>query len=175
MRRPLTPQEIIELDQVLVEAFALHRAFQSRVPVARYIKFPQIPAVLGESFVIAAASKLFGVDWKAAFGGSLSDVQLLSPIGLKRRVEVKSTAHHGFQELKFKDLSADILVWIHFGRRFYEGYGAIQIVILNNPGKYIFEPVRLDIPRLMRKVGDTSDLRQIEVADLEGFLLSSEQ
>ena len=90
-------------------------------------------------------------------------------------MEVKSTGRHGFQELKAKDLSADTLVWIHFGKQFDEGYGAIQIVILDNPGKYIFEPVRLDIPRLMRKVGDTSDLRQLEVVDLEDFLLSAEQ
>lgn len=173
MRRALTPQEIIELDQALIEAFAFHRAFQSRVPIARYIKFPQIPAVLGESFVIAAASRLFGTGWKADFGGSLSDVRLVSPTGRTRRVEVKATARHDFQELKAKDLLSDTLVWIRFGDRFYEGHGAIQVVILDNPAKYIFEPVRLDIPRLMRKVGNTSDLRQIEIADLGGFLLGN--
>ncbi len=90
-------------------------------------------------------------------------------------MEVKSTGRHGFQEFKAKDLLADTLVWIHFGKRFDEGYGAIQIVILDNPGKYISESVRLDIPRLMRKVGDTSDLRQLEVIDLEDFLRSAEQ
>jgi hypothetical protein len=62
-----------------------------------------------------------------------------------------------------------------FRPAFDEGYGAIQIVILDNPGKYISESVRLDIPRLMRKVGDTSDLRQLEVIDLEDFLRSAEQ
>jgi hypothetical protein len=171
LRRPLTPQEIIELDQALIEAFALHQAFQSRVSAARYIKFPQIPAIFGESLVIAATNKLFGTGWQAAFGGSLSDVQLLSSTGRIHRVEVKSTGHHGFQELKAKDLLADTLVWIHFGKRFYEGHGAIQIVLLDTPGKYIFAPVRLDIPRLLRKVGNTSDLRQVEITNLEDFLL----
>jgi hypothetical protein len=52
---------------------------------------------------------------------------------------------------------------------------SIQIVILDNPEKYISESVRLDIPRLMRKVGNTSDLRQLEVIDLEDFLRSAEQ
>lgn len=102
-------------------------------------------------------------------------MQLFDSIGRTRRVEVKSTGRHGFQELKAKDLSADTLVWIHFGKQLDEGYGAIRIVILDNPGKYIFEPVRLDIPRLMRKVGDTSDLRQLEVVDLEDFLLSADR
>jgi hypothetical protein len=175
LRRSLTPREIIEIDRALVEVFASHRAIKNRIPAARYIKFPQIPAILGESIVIAAAGKLHGTDWKKALGGSLSDVQLFDSTGRTRRVEVKSTGRHGFQEFKAKDLLADTLVWIHFGKRFDEGHGAIQIVILDNPGKYIFESVRLDIPRLMRKVGDTSDLRQLEVIDLEDFLRSAEQ
>jgi len=173
LRKPLTPQEIIELDRALIEAFASHRALKSRIPAARHIKFSQLPAVLAESFVIAGARRLFGADWKAAIGRPLSDVQLSDPTGRTRRVEVKSTGQHGFQELKRKDLLADALVWVHFGRRFHEGHGAIQVVILDNPGQHIFEPVRLDIPRLRRKVGETPDLRQMEVADLEDFLLSS--
>jgi hypothetical protein len=173
LRKALTPQEIIELEQALIETFALLRAFQRRVPIARHIKFPQIPAILTESFVIAAAGRLFGTDWRASFGGSLSDVQLLSSSGQAQRVAVKATARHGFQELKAKDLLADTLIWIHFGDRFYEGHGVIQIMILDNPGKYILAPVRLDIPRLMNKVGDTSDLRRIEVADLKDFLVGN--
>lgn len=173
LRKPLTPQEIIELDQALTEVFALHRTLKSRIPTAHHIKFPQVPAILAESFVIVAASKLFGADWKARFGGSVSDVQLSNAAGQTQRVEVKSTAGHEFQELKSKDLLADTLVWVRFGKRFHEGYGTIQIVILANPGKHILEPVRLDIPRLMRRVGDTPDLRHIEIANFEEFLLSS--
>ena len=172
MRSPLTPQEIIELDRALIEAFASHRSLKNRLPAARYIKYSQLPALFAESFVIAGARKLFGSKWIAAIGRPLSDVRLSDSTGRTRRVEVKSSGHHGFQELKSKDLLADTLVWVHFGRRFHEGHGAIQVVILDNPGKYISEPIRLDIPRLRRKVGQTSDLRQIEVEDLEDFLLS---
>ena len=170
MRKPLTPQEIIELDQALIEVFALHRDLKSRIPTARYIKFPQVPAILAESFVVVTASKLFGAGWKARFGGSVSDAQLVNATGQTQRVEVKSTARHEFQELKLKDLLADTLVWVCFGKRFHEGYGTIQIVILDNPGAHILTPVRLDIPRLMRRLGDTPDLRY---ANFEEFLLSS--
>ena len=92
MRRLLTPQEIIELDQALVEVFALHRDLKSRILTAHHIKFPQLPAILAESFVIVTANKLFGADWKAIFGGSVSDIQLLNPIfppKLKRQKPVK--------------------------------------------------------------------------------------
>ena len=113
MRKPLTPQEIIELDQALIEVFALHQDLKSRIPTARYIKFPQVPAILAESFVVVIASELFGAGWKARFGGSVSDVQLVNATGQTQRVEVKSTARHEFQELKLKDLLADTLVWVH--------------------------------------------------------------
>ncbi len=95
MRKALTPQEILELDQALIEAFALYKAFRSRVSIARYIKFPQIPAILGESLVITAADRLFGISQEANFGGALSDVRLVTPTGQTRRVEVKATAVMG--------------------------------------------------------------------------------
>ena len=175
MRSPLTPQEIIELDRALIEAFASHRSLKNRIPAARYIKYSQLPALFAESFVIAGTRKLFGSGWLAAIGRPVSDVRLSDATGRSRRVEVKSSGHHGFQELKRKDLLADTIVWVHFGRRFHEGHGAIQVVILDNPGKHISEPVRLDIPRLMRRVGNTQDLRLIEIADLEDFLSPSEE
>ena len=102
----------------------------------------------------------------------MSDIQLSNATGQTRRVEVKSTAIHEFQELKPKDLLADTLVWVRFGKRFHEGYGTIHVVILDSPGNHVLGPGRLDIPRLMRRVGDTSDLRHIEITDLEEFLLS---
>jgi hypothetical protein len=173
LRKPLTPTEIIELDQALIEAFSSHRNLKNRVPAARHIKFPQVPAVLAESLVIGAVSRLFGPGWKATFGGSLSDVRLDDATGQTRLVEVKSTGGNGFQELKAKDLSADTLVWVHYGGRFHQGSGAFRIVILDNPGKHISAPTRLDIPRLLHKVGDTPDLRELEIADLETFLSSS--
>jgi hypothetical protein len=83
---------------------------------------------------------------------------------------VKSTGLNGFQELKAKDLLADTLVWIHFGDRFEEGSAPIQVAILENPGKYIQQPIRLDIPRLQRRIGSTPDLRRIEIRDLGEFL-----
>lgn len=153
LRKPLTPAQIIQLDDALKESFASHQALRRRKPAAQFIKFPQVPAVFAESIVVGGAGKLFGAGWTAALGHPLSDIRLSGPNGQTRRVEVKSTAHHGFQELKSKDLLADVLVWIHFGDRFSGGAGTIQVVIIKNPGKYISESVRLDIPRLLRRLG----------------------
>jgi hypothetical protein len=62
LRKPLSPREIIEIDRALVDVFASHRDIKNRIPAARYIKYPQIPAIFGESVVIAAAGKLYGTD-----------------------------------------------------------------------------------------------------------------
>jgi hypothetical protein len=43
-----------------MEAFSSLRALRQRIPEARYIKFPQVPALLAESIVIVAVDKIFG-------------------------------------------------------------------------------------------------------------------
>lgn len=170
MRKPLTAKEIVELDQALVEAFTAHKALLARVPAARHLKFPQMPPILAESIVIVAAKRLFGDEWQGALNGSASDVRLANGAGTIRKVEVKSTGVNGFQELKPKDLAADCLVWLHFGDRYLEGAGKVRIIILDNPGSHIDSPVRLDIRRLLKRLGECRDLREMEVPDLETLI-----
>jgi len=173
LRKPLTPQELIELDQALTEVFALHRALKTAYQQLAISSFHRFQPSLRNPLSLSQQVNFLVLNGRRKFGGSVSDVQLSNAVGQTQRVEVKSTASHAFQEFKLKDLLADTLVWICFGKRFHEGYGTIQIVILDNPGAHILKPVRLDIPRLMRRIGDTSDLRYIEVANFEEFLLSS--
>ncbi len=68
-------------------------------------------------------------------------------------MEVKASGQHGFQELKAKDLRADVLIWIRFGRRYELGSGSIEVAVIENPGKYIAKPRRLDVNRLDRIPG----------------------
>ena len=71
---PLSPGEIVELDVALVRAFRAIRELQEELPAARYIKFPPLPSIFSESLVIAAASRIFGPEWTARYGGTLCDV-----------------------------------------------------------------------------------------------------
>jgi hypothetical protein len=80
------------------------------------------------------------------------------------------TDEHAFQELKAKDLRADLIVWIHFGKRFQQGTGKIGIWFLRNPARYIRGPCRLDIQRLKARVGTTDDLTFVEFDSLDELL-----
>lgn len=123
-REPLAPAEILELDHALTNVFGMIRETRELNPVARHIKFPSLPAVFSESIVIAAATVLFGPSWKCRYGGKESDLILESTHGTQtKRVEVKATGQHALQELKAKDLRADVLVWVRFGRRYEVGGG----------------------------------------------------
>lgn len=147
-RVPLQKSAILDLDRALADVFRIISAMRKENPVATYIKFPPLPSVFSESIVIAAAPVLFGPNWRGRFGGRVCDILLEANDGRgEKKVEVKATGNHAFQELKAKDLRADALVWIRFGRRFEIGSGPIDVVVLDRPNRYIKDPRRLDVNR----------------------------
>ncbi len=170
-REPLTPTEILELDRALTNVFRMIREARELNPVACHIKYPSLPAVFSESIVIAAATVLFGPSWKCRYGGKECDVILESAHGAQtKRVEVKATGHHAFQELKAKDLRADILVWVRFGRRYELGAGAIEVAIIETPGKYVPNPRRLDVNRLNAIPGITATQKMFRFESIEDLV-----
>jgi hypothetical protein len=169
-RIPLSPEEILQLDAALVRAFRTIRELREELPAARHIKSPPLPSIFSESIVIAAASRIFGPGWTARYGGAACDVMIEDGHGEERRVEVKATGEHAFQEFKAKDLRADYLVWVRFGRRFNLGHGPIEIAILSNPSRFIPSACRLDTARLERRVGSSDSLRILSFESLEALL-----
>ncbi len=170
-REPLAPTEIFELDHALTKVFRMIRETRELNPVAGYIKFPSLPAIFSESIVIAAATVLFGPGWKCRYGGNICDVILESTDGTQtKRVEVKATGIHAFQELKAKDLRADVLVWVRFGRRYEVGGGAIEVAIIENPGKYVSGPRRLDVKRLNAIAGITASQKVFRFESIEELI-----
>lgn len=153
-REPLTVKEILELEGALIEVFRTIRELRSRTPAARYIKFPPLPSLWSESIAISAVPTLFGPGWRGRYGGRVADVIAENAAaGSTMKVEVKATGRHAFQELKEKDLRADSLVWLRFGRRFELGSGPIEVAVLEAPGKYIDRQCRLDVRRFEGVVG----------------------
>ncbi len=170
-REPLTTEEILELGSSLTEVFRAIRTMHERKRVAKYIKYPPLPSVFSESIVIAATPTLFGATWTARFGGTLCDLVLRTGEDLdEKRVEVKATGRHAFQELKEKDLQADFLVWLRFGRRFETGSGPIEVAILEAPGRYIAKPRRLDVTRFEAIRGVVDNQKLFRFDSLEDLL-----
>jgi hypothetical protein len=170
-RDPLTAPQIIELDRALAEVFRIIRDMREHTPVARHIKFPSLPAVFSESIVIAATPALFGPDWRCEYGGNECDIILENVNdGLTKRVEVKATGQHALQELKAKDLRADVLIWIRFGRRYELGSGSIEVAVIESPGKYIAKPRRLDVNRLHEIPGIIESQKILRFESIEQLL-----
>lgn len=148
MRKPLNLTEMQELESALIGVFSVVLKFRRENPVAKHIKFPPMPSILSESIAIAATPLLFGPNWEGRYGGALCDVLIEDRnSSASRRVEVKATGQHAFQELKEKDLRADALIWIRFGQRFERGNGPIDVLVLDKPGKYVNSNCRLDVRR----------------------------
>ena len=172
-RVPLSPEEIIQFDAALVRAFMTIRELREELPAARHIKSPPLPSIFSESIIIAAAPRIFGSEWTARYGGAKCDVLIENGHGEERRVEVKATGMHAFQEFKAKDLRADFLVWVRFGRRFNLGQGPIEIAILSNPSRFIPDACRLDTARFEKRVGSSDSLRVLSFDSLESLLTQS--
>lgn len=147
-RAPLTIDEILQLEAALMEVFRTIRQLRARITAARHIKFPPVPSVFSESIAIATTPVLFGSGWKGRYGGREADViveNLSTHCTLK--VEVKATGQHAFQELKVKDLQADVLIWFRFGHRLESGAGPIEVAVVDSPGRYVTSQRRLDVRR----------------------------
>jgi hypothetical protein len=170
LRAPLSPEEIIQLDAALVRAFRTIGELREQLPAARHIKFPPLPSIFSESIVIAATPRIFGSVWTARLGGALCDVLIENGDGEEKRVEVKATGVHAFQEFKTKDLRADFLVWVRFGGRFNFGQGPIEIAILGEPSRFISRACRLDTARLEKRIGSSDLLRVLSFDSLEALL-----
>jgi hypothetical protein len=170
-RTPLSHAEILELDRALMGVFHMIRETHQLNPAARHIKFPSLTAVFSESIVIAAATVLFGPEWQCRYGGTECDVVIENADCTEtKKVEVKATAQNAFQELKAKDLQADVLVWVRFGKRYEVGRGEIEVVILENPGRYVPSPRRLDVNRFNAIPGITANQKVFRFESIDQLL-----
>lgn len=165
-RVPLRRQEIIELDAALMAAHSGYRRLRERYPSARLIPYPPVPAALSHSVVAAAIERFLGQGWSASDGGEDSALiarrQGMRPL----RVEVKATAMSETQELTARDLAAELLVWLHFGRRYHEGGGPLHAYCLRRPKAFFGSPGRLTLPHFLATVADSRHFWEVRFDEL---------
>jgi len=150
-RALLTAQEISDLDAALMAAYRMHSELRARMSAAAYIARPPIPAKLSESLVGYSACWLFGAACRAKFGGRRTGLIIRRPSGDQLLVEVKATGAGEFQEVKPRDLEADALVWVAFGRRYEDARGPTHLYVLPEPSR--FEPPTTRSGAIKRKFG----------------------
>lgn len=122
-RACLTKDEIRALIALVREAFAYIEQLHSRNRLANEIQFPKIPTLLSQSIVVHLIRdrkiiRELGDSSTAEFGpGSDADV-IVRDDSRTVRVEVKGTGSRAFEHFGDKDLRADYIVWVHFGKFF---------------------------------------------------------
>lgn len=155
--------EIVELTDLLTEVFSFISNLRNDNPLAKRIQYPKIPSILSESLCILEREKLFPGCSNAIFGGQKCDIIVLFPDGTKKTAEIKATGQSAFQGLYKKDIAADFLVWVHFGRLFEEYDEDIKAYIMGNPKRIFTKPVKISLKKFksadpsIREVVLTSD------------------
>ncbi len=144
-------EEMEKLQGLVRNVFRYITDLKEKEKLAECIQYPKIPSDLSESAVVHLRSKLFEGSTGAKFGGRKADVLVQYP-QIVKRVEVKATAVHGFEAFGDRDISADYLVWIHFGTFFRREGGEVSVYCLEDPARFFSKPVKISIPSFLETV-----------------------
>ena len=143
--------EIIELMDLLSEVFSYVSNLRTEHPLAEHIQFPKIPPILSESLCMLEKEKIFLGCSSADFGGRESDIIVRFQDGTKKTAEIKATGQSAFQALSKKDIAADFLVWVHFGRFFEDNDEEIRAYVMENPKRIFTRPVKINLEKFRSK------------------------
>src|SRR5437867_3403305 len=151
MSKQLTVSELRDLVQAVRELFAAYESLREQRPIARLIKQPQIPSALSESLAhYLLSSGRLGVKLEVSASSSGGDLELATSTGRPARLEVKATSESGFQELRAKDIAADLLLWLHFDGTFRSsGDGKFYAFLLPNPGMVFPSPKKIMLEKFL--------------------------
>lgn len=169
-RQPLSITDIKELDSLLREVFDYIIDLRKKNRLAYNIQYPKIPSILTESLAIhllnrmGIISKLNGYTFK--FGGRVADILAIKGNN-KIKIEIKATAKSAFEYFGEKDISADFIIWIHFGNFFVNKEETqIKVFIVQTPRNYFHSPIKITLSRLKQIVNELNPI----VVDLNNFL-----
>jgi hypothetical protein len=156
----LTKDEIRTLTQLIRKVFVFLERLKARNVLAERIQYPKIPPILSESIAIHLIRDrkiLRGLmNFRDVyFGGRESDL-IVERGSRKLRVEVKSTGKNAFEYFGPKDISADCLVWVHFGDFFTRTTGrSVSVFTIARPSRYFAESVKITLDKLQKTMSPT--------------------
>lgn len=169
-KKPLTKDEIKELSNLLIDLFDHISRLKQRNQLANRIQYPKIPSILSESIIIHLINDgkiledLRG--YSVNFGGKKGDI-LISTDAHELQIEVKATAKSAFEYFGKKDITADYLIWIHFGSYFLGANdNLIEVNVVRQPSRYFEEPVKITLSKLKQAIGDDLKVVQLNLNEL---------
>jgi len=152
----LSIQEIKELFKIILQVRDYIKKLKQNNKLAVFINNPRLPPALTESLIIHLISKEIVLkelkNYEIEFGGNVADI--IAKKNSVKKIEVKATQEQAFQYFGKKDITADYIVWVHFGNSFVDkDFSNIQVFIIRNPDKYFKEPKKITLNVVKRIVG----------------------
>ena len=170
VRNCLSKKKIIELSKLLVQVFDYLKEMKKTNRLAEKIQFPKIPPILSESLVIHLIRekrllKLTNIQ-SIEFGGKECDI-LVKTNSRNIKIEVKATGRSAFEYFGEKDITADFLIWVHFGDFFLnESTKNVYLFIIKNPAQYFNSPVKITLSQLKQKIGENLKAITVNIDNL---------
>ena len=171
-RSRLSRDEIKELAGLFADLLKYIHNMRSKHSIAKNIQLPKIPTGLSESLAIhLLEDNRILKDVRAdtfVFGGKKANILANAAVFAKSiKIEVKATGQSAFQYLGERDISADYLVWVHFGDYFVNaGNGFIEIFTVSNPHQYFAEPVKITLRRFKEATQEGLQAFRLTINDL---------
>jgi hypothetical protein len=160
----LTSDEIIHLSNLLRQTYKFISDLSISDPLAKRLKYPQIPPILSESLAIRLLkngkilkNKLNNYSFN--FGGNVADI--LATFGEETiKIEVKATGAKAFQYFSDKDTDADYIIWLHFGEFFSKAEDLpIEVYLISKPKRYFPNHKKITLPVVKRIVVDIEETK----------------
>ena len=160
-KEPLDPESILCLIRLYRKVFDYLEDLRSQDSTASYIQFPKIAPVLSESLAIhlMRSGRLLPQLDNPIPGGAKADI-LAEEDGRQVKVEVKATGESAFQYFGVKDISADYLVWMHFGACFRREGNDLAVYVLRSPGLHFHSTGKITLRKFQQvAVGNLTSTR----------------
>ncbi len=166
----LSISDIKKLAVIQKKVMYFFTSTKNTYPLAKHIKYPQIPDPLSESLVYHLVQKgillpQFQTYKLIRHGGNKPDITA-EKSGEVLSIEVKATGIKGFQQFGRKDIGADYLVWIAFDT-FFTVPEEISFTIYSvyKPSRY-FKVGKIKLTKFKEAAKDKEEL-QLRLSDLK--------
>lgn len=165
----LEKAEVLRLAGLLRSVFQYITELRSQDVLAQRIQYPKIPPRLSESIVchlIRDHSLLADLNVSnVSLGGSLADIVARTPEHESLRIEVKATGLSAFQEFGRKDILADVLIWLYFGRSFVvDDSLRVDAYVIRSPSAFFADRTKITLNTLRNLLGPRLESQQFDLA-----------
>jgi hypothetical protein len=163
--RFLGVEEVVELDRLYLEAFAIVDLVRACGPMGRHVSTPKLPSPLSEGIAALAVPRLLGPDFLAQSPRGRDDMRII-PGG--RIAAVKGTGACRWISITETDRGADLLIWVDYSRRLVRSARTVDLWLFEGKVKSWATADRLTFEQATRCYGQEPKRVRVSLQRLRG-------